>query len=316
MGVAHLGERPMTPSQGRFVWFELMTSDMVAARAFYADVVGWGMRDASVPGAPYTLLTVGGTSVCGIMGLSGAARRAGVQPSWIGYVGAGDIDAATDRAVRLGGTLHIPPAEIPGVSRFSVVSDPQAARLGLFKWLMPRPDVVDPASRPGHVGWSELLAAERRGALDFYRELFGWDDAKDEAAESAGEYSVFAMDRQPIGGVLTKPEFVPAPFWLHYVVVPDIAAAAARVAAGGGRILNGPVEGPGDTWILHAMDPQGALFALMGRGYARTVTATWRSDWERRPTGGKVSITRVGSVPGDAPGTLDEPPDRPRGRRA
>jgi predicted enzyme related to lactoylglutathione lyase len=37
-------------SHGRFVWYELMTTDMEAAKAFYAKVVGWGTQDVSMPG--------------------------------------------------------------------------------------------------------------------------------------------------------------------------------------------------------------------------------------------------------------------------
>ena len=41
----------MVNSHGRFVWYELMTTDMKIAKAFYARVVGWGALDASMPGA-------------------------------------------------------------------------------------------------------------------------------------------------------------------------------------------------------------------------------------------------------------------------
>ena len=49
----------MVGSHGRFVWYELTTTDADAAKAFYADVVGWGLCDASTPGAAYTLFTAG-----------------------------------------------------------------------------------------------------------------------------------------------------------------------------------------------------------------------------------------------------------------
>jgi predicted enzyme related to lactoylglutathione lyase len=45
--------------------------------------------------------------------------------------------------------------------------------------------------------------------------------------------------------------------------VPEIDAGAARIAAGGGKILNGPVEVPGGQWVVNAMDPQGAAFSLV-----------------------------------------------------
>ena len=39
-------------------------------------------------------------------------------------------------------------------------------------------------------------------------------------------------------------------------------AAIERVTANGGKILNGPMEVPGGTWVANAMDPQGAAFSL------------------------------------------------------
>jgi len=78
---------------GHFVWYELMTTDMEAAKAFYADVVGWGTQDASMPGMPYTLFTAGKTSVSGIVDLPEDARKLGMRPSWLGYVGVDDVDA-------------------------------------------------------------------------------------------------------------------------------------------------------------------------------------------------------------------------------
>ena len=46
---------------GRFVWYELATTDIEAAKAFYVSVVGWGTLDASVPGSVYSLLAAGDT---------------------------------------------------------------------------------------------------------------------------------------------------------------------------------------------------------------------------------------------------------------
>src|SRR5580704_8316187 len=38
------GDTDMVNSHGRFVWYELMTTDMKTAKLFYANVVGWGAR--------------------------------------------------------------------------------------------------------------------------------------------------------------------------------------------------------------------------------------------------------------------------------
>jgi predicted enzyme related to lactoylglutathione lyase len=65
--------------------------------------------------------------------------------------------------------------------------------------------------------------------------------------------------------MFTKPATVPAPFWLYYFNVGDIDAAMRRVRAGDGEILDGPIEVPGDRWIVRCTDPQGAMFALVGK---------------------------------------------------
>src|SRR5262245_45598896 len=114
---ARRGETAVDNSHGRFVWYELITTDLAAARAFYAAVLGWGAHDA---GGGYTLFTAGGTTVCGLMPLSDEASRMGLRPSWLGYVGVDDVDVAAERIRELGGTVHVPPMEIPKVSRLSV----------------------------------------------------------------------------------------------------------------------------------------------------------------------------------------------------
>lgn len=54
------------------------------------------------------------------------------------------------------------------------------------------------------------------------------------------------------------------PNWLIYFRVADLDAAVARVKANGGQVLNGPMEVPGGSRIVNAMDLQGAAFSLHG----------------------------------------------------
>ena len=65
--------------------------------------------------------------------------------------------------------------------------------------------------------------------------------------------------------MFNSPAAQTACFWLLYFSIGDIDAAAARVLAAGGRILNGPHDVPGGGWIVQATDPQGAMFALLGQ---------------------------------------------------
>jgi len=254
----------MPDPQGCFVWYELMTTDTEGAKAFYGQVVGWGTRDAP-GGLPYTLFTTGEMPVAGLMDLPKEARAMGAPPGWIGYVAVADVDAAADRAKRLGATVHVPPQDIPNIGRFAILADPQRAVFALFRGADSGKYEPPAPGTPGQIGWHELLAADWERAFDFYAALFGWQKADAIDMGGMGTYQLFAAGGPPIGGMFNKPPMVPAPFWLYYFRVGDIDAAAGRVTGGGGQVLNGPMEVPGGDWILNAVDPQGAHFSLHAR---------------------------------------------------
>lgn len=62
---------------------------------------------------------------------------------------------------------------------------------------------------------------------------------------------------------MTDPGFL-RPAWLIYIRVDGIESAARRIAAAGGRVINGPLEVPGRSWIVNGLDPKRAMFALTG----------------------------------------------------
>ena len=139
----------MNDLNGRFIWYELLTTDVRAAGAFYAKVMGWGAWDMSVPGREHLLFSAGPAAVASLMSLSEGARVRGVKPHWIGYVGVDDVDATAARIEGLGGAVLVPPADVAATSRFAVAADPQAARFGLFKWLKPSEAQHAQPSAPG-----------------------------------------------------------------------------------------------------------------------------------------------------------------------
>jgi hypothetical protein len=253
----------MSDPRGRFVWYELMTTDMAGAAGFYTAVVGWGIRDSAMPGIDYRLFMSGESMLAGLMTMPEQPRKMGVPPNWTGYVAVDDVDAAADKVRRLGGTVHMPPTDIPNVGRFAIVTDPQQAAFAIFKGRS-EPPPEPPPGAPGQVGWNELYAGDWETAFAFYSDLFGW--RKDQAMDIGplGTYQLFALSSggPAIGGMFNKPASVPATFWLYYFNVEAIDAAAERVKTNGGSIVNGPMEVPGGAWIIQCMDPQGAMFAL------------------------------------------------------
>ncbi|WP_036302208.1 VOC family protein [Methylobacterium sp. 77] len=254
---------------GRFIWYELMTTDLAAAREFYSHVTGWSIADSGMPGIEYSLASSGAAPVGGMMTLPDEVRAMGARPSWMGYIAVADVDAASAQVREGGGTIHRAPDDIPGIGRFCVAADPQGAVFVLFRGDGTPPPAPTPGT-PGHFGWHELHARDWEAAFAFYASLFGW--VKTDAVDMGpmGTYQLFGVtgpdggcDGVHTGGMMTNTQ-VPAPFWLYYVNVGDIDAAGPRVTARGGQIIAGPHQVPGGAWILHALDPQGAMFALVG----------------------------------------------------
>jgi predicted enzyme related to lactoylglutathione lyase len=277
-------EADMVDHHGRFAWYELMTTDMAAAKAFYAEVVGWGAQEASTPDLAYTLLTAGKAPVGGLMELPADARKMGATPRWMGYVGVDDVDASADRIKRLGGAVYVPPTDT-NIGRISVVADPQSATLALVKGLKPRRRQPADLGKSGSVGWHELLAADWNKAFAFYGELFGWQKAYADVAPTE-TYQMFSAGGETIGGMFTKRPLDPIPFWLFYFNIGDIDAAAERVKAGGGRIYEGPLELPSGTWIARCSDPQGAAFALQGNRSREGIG--WSTAWDGISSKGRM----------------------------
>src|SRR5271170_8080891 len=101
----------MADHHGRFAWYELLTTDMAAARAFYGRVLGWQAQDASTAQFPYSVFSCGQAPVGGLMELPPDARQAGATPRWVGYVAVDDVRGAAERLRRLGGRIFVPPID-------------------------------------------------------------------------------------------------------------------------------------------------------------------------------------------------------------
>lgn len=281
----------MVDRQDRFRWYELLTTDTAAARAFYGSVVGWEARDTSTPRFPYSLFTAGAAPVCGLMDLPQEGLKKGATPRWVGYVAVDDVEATVDRLKRLGGTVYVPPTDT-NIGRISIVADPQKATFALAQGLKFAQEPAE-LDEPGHIGWHELLAGEWKTAFAFYNEAFGWQRVESEVG-SPESYQLLSAGGRMIGGMFTKLPFAPIPFWLYYFNVPDIAVAAKRVTAGGGRITQGPIKLPGLGWIVWCVDPQGAMFALQAvanQDGVERLSATelgWSAQWGDFASRGKL----------------------------
>ena len=246
-----------------FVWHELMTTDPVAATAFYTAVIGWKAQDSGMSEVPYTILSVGETPIGGLMELPIDARANGARPGWIGYIGVDDVDACVAAIAACGGAVLLPPFDIANVGRIAMVSDPQGAAFYVMRGASDEASTACDPERAGHGAWHELHATDGTRATDFYTSQFGWGKSRGVDMGPMGLYQLFSVEGRDLGGIMTNARF-PRPAWLVYFRVDGIERAAARISQAGGQVINGPMEVPGGGWIVNGLDPEGAMFALTG----------------------------------------------------
>ena len=246
---------------GRFVWFDLMTTDPALAPGFYSHVTGWGT--AQFPGpTPYTMWTSSGEPLGGVMKLS---ADGGGPPHWIAYISTPDVDQTLKQAVDLGGKIIVPGSNIPTVGRYAVLADPHG---GVFAVFTPQ------EAAPGHEGeaqlgefsWHELATHDYPAAFRFYERLFGWKKSSAMGMGEGAMYQMFERNGVTLGGMFNASPQMPAPpGWLHYILVDDVNRAVDAVKSRGGQVVNGPMEVPGGDRIAQCVDPQGAMFAVHAR---------------------------------------------------
>jgi predicted enzyme related to lactoylglutathione lyase len=248
--------------RGRFIWYDLMTSNPDSAIDFYTDLIGWGTQEWEGGDQPYTMFSSGENPIGGVMDFPPDVKEAGVPPHWMAYVAVDDVAATAERAKELGGEIMHPPTDIPGAGSFAVLGDPQGAVLAVYH---SAEDTSSEHTQPGvgKFSWHELATTDFGAAYDFYADLFGWE--KHEAMDMGDGwiYQIYGKGEMPYGGMFNKPDDMPGPpMWLYYISVPSVDDAVGKVKELGGQVLNGPMDVPGGDRVAQCVDPQGAMFAL------------------------------------------------------
>jgi uncharacterized protein len=244
---------------GQFIWYELTTPDVDAAKKFYPRFTGWGTQPFD---NDYTMWTTGGVPVGGLFQLSDEMRQQGVPPNWMPYVESSNVDDTVAKATSLGGQLLHGPEDIPGAGRIAVLQDPQGAAFGVYKsttgmsgW--------DGTASVGRFSWHELMTTDHTAAFEFYKALFGWEKTGEMDMGGGQTYLMFGQGGKMYGGIFTRPPEMAGmhPFWLVYIHVKDVAKAVAAATKAGATVHRPQMDIPGGS-IAILGDPQGAGFAF------------------------------------------------------
>lgn len=241
---------------GRWLWADLVTTDVQRSSDFYARVFGWTYRtvlgDSGGPG--YVTILAGGQAIGGIVPARTDKISSGAR--WIGLV-SGDPKFMAARAQERGGSIVAAPRTLPGRGEIAVLSDPSGARFAVLR--ADRGDPADHVGREGEWLWAELWTSDPERAAAFYREVFGYAIAAGSGA-TPNSYVLTAGGRAR-AGIMRSPDMALKAAWIPYVRVADVPRTVARAEQGGARVIVAP-RAHHRSQVAVLVDPLGAPFAV------------------------------------------------------
>lgn len=241
---------------GRFVWREIMSTDVEKSVAFFTALFPWTVQEMDMgPGGKYRMFsTPNGKSQGGFVGID-AKQSPGVPSHMIASV-ATDVRGAAQRVKNNGGKLLVEPTEMPNdMGRYAVAQDPQGGVFGLY-------ETADPGQRsaePPHVGefcWDQLNSPDIEASLRFYGEAMGWKTG------DMGGIPLFTMGTKmedAVASIVEAPKGAPA-HWLSHVVVAKLGETRAKAVELGGNVLVESIPVPSIGLISVLQDPTGLVF--------------------------------------------------------
>lgn len=244
------------PWPGRFVWHDLMTKDGAAAQRFYVALFGWQVRELPMGPCTYRMIECGPGPIGGIV-----EEPAIPHAHWMPYVAVKDVDAAAKRVVELGGSICVPPTDIPQTGRFAVCGDPSGATFSIYAGLPDSPGFDPDLPVPGRICWNETWSDAPDAAQRFYTELFGWKPEPKDLGP-AGTYFIQKLGDRQAGGLMKNPMPGTPSCWVVYFHVESLSRSGERAKAEGATAMMEGIPIPEVGSFSMFSDPTGALFVL------------------------------------------------------
>jgi uncharacterized protein len=246
---------------GAPIWIDLATSDLERAQQFYGTVFGWTFESAGPEYGGYVNAFKDGRPVAGLMQND---PQWNAPDGWTTYFHTADIKATIAKATAAGAIACVEPVEpmeIKDKGWMGLLSDPTGAFFGL--WQPTGHNGFEVVNEAGAPVYHQLMTRDYGKALDFYREVFGWQT---ETMSDTDEfrYSTASFDGDALLGVMDGardlPEGVPSN-WFFFLGSDDVDKTVQLIADNGGSVIRGAEDTPYGRLAAIA-DPTGAGFNL------------------------------------------------------
>lgn len=246
-----------TAPAGAPCWIDLMTSDAQRSREFYGALFGWDATDPVEEFGGYFQFLKDGRPVGGCM------MDPSVPGMWSIYLNTDDAQKAVETAQANGGVVLAGPDAVGNLGTMVFLGDPGGAGIGA--WQPNTFHGIGVLSEVNAPAWFELHTRAYGDALDFYRNVFGWN-TRTEGDTDEFRYSVMVQGEEMYAGVMDATAFQPEDTpgaWSVYFQVDDVDAVLARATELGAEVTRAAEDTPYGR-LAEAVDPMGARFKLVG----------------------------------------------------
>jgi uncharacterized protein len=224
---------------GKFVWFELRSTDVEKSKAFYTELLGWQAEPQEMGGTKFELVRASGKEVAIISAAQGKAKS-----HWVPFVSVTDVDASVKTIEEQQGKVVTPATDIPNIGRFAMLTDPNGVEFAVFKSV--KSDDPDGPPAAGNFVWAEYLTKNKKQhqtALTFYPATLGYTTSQMQMGEGKSkstydmlQYKAPSGQDVPRAGVQAAKPGSLGGQWLPWVTVDDVDAVIANAKKLKGKV--------------------------------------------------------------------------------
>lgn len=245
-----LEEKTLTYHPGKFVWHDLVTSEVSTAKSFYRQLFHWTFEQRG----RYTIVSLHNKRIGGILDVQPVTPERHAA-RWISSLSVSDVDQATSVVLAHGGKVHKEPENIGDRGRVALVSDPQGAQLSLIR--TKNGDPSDGSVAEGSWLWHELWTNNPENSVNFYQELAGYS-----TVEERDSYLILKAGDKWRAGIRNLFNQALEQRWVPVIKVNDVKAISALAKQLGGKVIIEPENPDYADLVALLADPSGALFMI------------------------------------------------------
>ncbi len=239
---------------GKFVWFDLFTTDIDAVIPFYSKLLGWEFVPVESSKTIFTILY--NDSPIGNITLR---QKKEEGSKWLSYLSVDNVDSTIQSVTENNGEVINNIGLLPERGTVAILADNQQATFAII-----HSSSGDPEDREYEAGYwmgAELWTFDVEQAVNFYTLLAGYQ-ISDVQLDDAATYTMLVKDGYRRGGIVKIPWKDVEPEWVPYIAVDDIEGIVKQVEDLGGRLLLAPEFDTIESKVAIIADPSGAPLGI------------------------------------------------------